>query len=281
MQRRTDVAVSAPSGRPWAPPTESRGAVRGICGTGGAPGNRTPLGWMQATVLPTRAPCESDRRDSNPVRSAGNAVCFRPDTTVASRAPRAGFEPASPAVRDRHPGRLDDRGDGARTEGIEPSPAVLETAWTPCPRPYDRAPRAGFEPRILRFRAEDPAVRRPRNEDFSRSRVALSVPGERIVRRHRPAGRDARGVRPGREAGVRRAWSRQPPGYTSARLALPDWNRRASSLRVASPPAWIRTTTGPGSEPDASAMLGYEGMKSPRSGSNRQPSAYKAAALPS
>ena len=36
-----------------------------------------------------------------------------------------------------------------------------------------------------------------------------------------------------------------------------------------------------GSEPDASAMLGYEGMKSPRSGSNRQPSAYKAAALPS
>ena len=36
-----------------------------------------------------------------------------------------------------------------------------------------------------------------------------------------------------------------------------------------------------GSEPDASAMLGYEGMRSPRSGSNRQPSAYKAAALPS
>jgi hypothetical protein len=73
-----------------------QGRLQGFCGKSGAPGNRTPLGWMQATILATKSPIESDRRDSNPVRGAGNAVCFRPDTTVASRAPRAGFEPASP-----------------------------------------------------------------------------------------------------------------------------------------------------------------------------------------
>ena len=35
-------------------------------------------GGCKPPSWPPRAPCESDRRDSNPVRSAGNAVCFRP-----------------------------------------------------------------------------------------------------------------------------------------------------------------------------------------------------------
>ena len=65
---------------------------------------------MQATILATKSPIESDRRDSNPVRSAGNAVCFRPDTTVASRSAPSGVRTRVTGVRDRHPGRLDDRG---------------------------------------------------------------------------------------------------------------------------------------------------------------------------
>ena len=59
---------------------------------------------------PTGSPVQSDRRDSNPVRSAGNAVCFRPDTTVASRSAPSGVRTRVTGVRDRHPGRLDDRG---------------------------------------------------------------------------------------------------------------------------------------------------------------------------
>ena len=64
-------------------------------------------------------------------------------------------------VRDRHPVRLDDRGV-ARTEGVEPSRLGIGDRVDAVSRPCG-APRAGFEPRILRFRAEDPAVRRPRN----------------------------------------------------------------------------------------------------------------------
>ena len=65
----------------------------------------------QGSALRNRA-CEQeagDRRDSNPVCGAGNAVCFRPDTTVASSAP-SGARTRVTGVRDRHPGRLDDRG---------------------------------------------------------------------------------------------------------------------------------------------------------------------------
>jgi hypothetical protein len=67
-------------------------------------------GGCKPPSWPPRAPCESDRRDSNPVRSAGNAVCFRPDTTVASRSAPSGVRTRVTGVRDRHPGRLDDRG---------------------------------------------------------------------------------------------------------------------------------------------------------------------------
>ena len=76
----------------------------------GAPGNRTPLGWVQTTILTTKSPAKSDRRDSNPVRSAGDAVCFRPDTTVAWGNAPSGARTRVTGVRDRHPVRLDDRG---------------------------------------------------------------------------------------------------------------------------------------------------------------------------
>ena len=76
--------------------------------------------------------------DSNP-RSRAHEAREDSRSSTARRSRKrariwsAEFEPAI-CVKDRHPGRLDDRGV-ARTEGIEPSPAVLETAWKPCPRP--------------------------------------------------------------------------------------------------------------------------------------------------
>jgi hypothetical protein len=92
-------------------------------------------------------------------RSAALATPCASDLTPRSHRERP-ERGSNPRHRCERPGSWPTRrpGRAARTEGIEPSPAALETAWTPCPRPSDRAPRAGFEPRILRFRAEDPAA---------------------------------------------------------------------------------------------------------------------------
>ena len=61
-----------------------------------SPGESNPARVVASHHPGHQEPHESDRRESNPVCGAGNAVCFRPDTTVACGAPRAGFEPASP-----------------------------------------------------------------------------------------------------------------------------------------------------------------------------------------
>ena len=126
------AAVAAPTGDAFRDPRDREPRERfSICGTDGAPGNRTPLGWMQATILTTKSPIESDRRDSNPVRSAGNAVCFRPDTTVASRErPERG---SNPRHRCERPGSWPTRRPGRVEHGRKES-NPLRRRWKPLGR---------------------------------------------------------------------------------------------------------------------------------------------------
>ena len=76
----------------------------------GAPGNRTPPLWLQATFPTIGSPPKSDRRDSNPVCGAGNAVCLRHWHHGRIEHAPSGARTRVTGVRDRHPGRLDDRG---------------------------------------------------------------------------------------------------------------------------------------------------------------------------
>jgi hypothetical protein len=197
------------------------------------PGLEPGLRRWQRRVLPTLTPRSHGYpgRDSNP-----HHRCERPASCPARRPGhrRASFRSSS-AGPSRHVStdgrnRTLSGGVGDRLDAMSSSAGVGK------PR---RAPRAGFEPRILRFRAEDPAVRRPRNE-------LRSCDGW------------------GRTSVLR---------VTAGRPAI--GRRRIESPRVDSNHDWS------GSEPDASADVGLRGEESPRSGSNRQPSAYKAAALPS
>ena len=83
---RLDAAVAAPKGDAFRD-LRDRESARRILDL------RQASRWSSGESNPARVvashrsspsePRKSDRRGSNPVRSAGNAVCFRPDTTVA------------------------------------------------------------------------------------------------------------------------------------------------------------------------------------------------------
>ncbi len=110
---------------PASPGRQPSRATRRVRERGWSPGESNPAGVGASHLPDHQEPHESDRRDSNPVCGAGNAVCFRPDTTVASRSAPSGVRTRVTGVRDRHPGRLDDRGVGGdsastRPRGLEP-----------------------------------------------------------------------------------------------------------------------------------------------------------------
>jgi hypothetical protein len=129
-------------------------------------------------VLPvsTKAPCRKTLKRPAGIEPAPQAWHARmlPLHHGRVRAP-SGIRTRVAGLRGRHPRSTRRPGPEARTEGIEPSPA---RGWSPPGRHglvRTRAPRAGFEPRILRFRAEDPAVRRPRNVPPSHSPACRSA----------------------------------------------------------------------------------------------------------
>ena len=76
----------------------------------GAPGNRTPLGWLQATAHRHQSPARATAGDRT--RSAALATPCASDLTPRSRVVSApsGSRTRVTDVRDRHPDRLDDRG---------------------------------------------------------------------------------------------------------------------------------------------------------------------------
>jgi hypothetical protein len=131
------------------------------------------------------------------------------DTRAPSKERPPGFEPG-PRRWQRRVLPLTPRSQ-ARTEGIEPSSAGLEPASTP--RHVRPAPRAGFEPRTLRFRAGDPAVRRPRNE--------LRRPGSN---QHRPV--NSRASRLDDTASSPPAWIRTTNLPGLSRTPLASWATR-------------------------------------------------------
>ena len=101
-----------------------------------------PTEWSSGESNPARVgashrsspsePRKSDRRGSNPVRSAGNAVCFRPDTTVACR--ERPERESNPRHRCERPASCPARRPGREHGRKESNPlaSVLETEWTPC-----------------------------------------------------------------------------------------------------------------------------------------------------
>jgi hypothetical protein len=187
-----------------------------------------------------------------------------------------------------HPGHLEPH--VRATAGTRTRSAALAT---PCasvltPRSHRERPERGSNPR---HRCERPAswpTRRPGHVEHGRKesnplRRCWRPPGRHVlVRKIELLGRDSNHASFGSEPKILplddRGMSCDGWGRTSVvrvTAGCPAIKRR----RIVSPPAWIRTTTGPG----LSRMplpVGLRGDESPRSGSNRQPSAYKAAALP-
>ena len=236
-------------------------------------------GGCKPPSWPPRAPSKSDRRDSNPVRSAGNAVCFRPDTTVASRSAPSGVRTRVTGVRDRHPGRLDDR--GVKHGRKESNP--LRRCW----RPHGR--------HVLVRKSSSGGIRTTHPSVQSRRSCRLDDRGMELRRlgsnQHRP-GNSRLSCRLNDVASLSPpAWIRTTTAPVLSRMPLPVGLRGGDVLdgrpcatrrgrRAASPPG--RPSDGrPVQAPKEGARGGTPPRQSPRSGSNRQPSAYKAAALPS
>jgi hypothetical protein len=166
------------------------------------------------------APNETKRPAGiEPAPQTWHACMLVVDTTAARKAP-SGIRTRVAGVRGRHPRSARRPGRKARTEGIQPSPADLEPAWPPWPRPYEFLGRDsnhapfGSEPKILPLDDRGASC-----DGWARTSILRVTTG-------RPAFERRRIARSCDSASDPLAWSRTTNLPGLSRAPLPSWATR-------------------------------------------------------